>query len=206
MKSIPQSRALIYILILCLIPSLVAGLYIWSRVGELTDLDRKMDDVKEQAYLKEKRQALNQTLRAHYKEVDPFYIDKYLETLVFLEPEVDALQKISQAKNFSDDEAIKNRLDFLTGSGNHLNFTEGVVQRYGTFQETTETLSHPLEVNLKDLHRILSRIEGVRVGEEEPLQGRPQLLILDFSLDKKKSGEKSEVFLLNMKLLKREFS
>lgn len=206
MKHIPQSRALIYIIILCLLPALASVIYVWHSVQELNDLEDKMLTVQEEAFVKEKRQSLNQTLSNHYKEADHFYIDKHLETLTFLEPEIDALQTIAQNKNFPEDESFKRRLEFLTGPANHLRFTEGVVGKYGTFQETTETLSHPLEVNIRDLHKILARIEGVKIGEESPPPGRPQLIILDFHLEKKKGGEgKSEVFLLNMKLLKREF-
>lgn len=206
LNNIPQGRALIYLVILCFIPSFIAALYIFSRLSDLDDLETKRQRVEEQAFTKEKRQSLNQTLRTHFKDADHFYIDKYLETLVFLEPEIETLQKITQSKNFPDDEGIKKRLEFLTGPANHLSFTEGVVQSYGTFQETTETLSHPLEVNIKDLYKILSRIEGIKVGDENPPPSRPQLIILDFRLDKKKgSDNQSEAFLLNMKLLKREF-
>lgn len=202
---IPQGRALVYIMILCLIPSLISALYIWNRSGDLDALDSKLESVREQAFIKDKRQAVNQTLRNHFKDADHFYIDKQLETLTFLEPEIESLQKVTQQKNFPDDENIKKRLDFLSGTGNTLNFTEGVVQNYGVFQETTETLTHPVEVNLKDIQRTLSRVEGVSVGGEEVPPGRPQLLILDFKLDKKKTTDQNEVFLLNMKLLKRDF-
>lgn len=206
MNKIPQGRALLYIILLAFIPAIGAASYIWSRISALDELESKMIATQEQAYNKEKRQSVNRTLRAHFKEADHFYIDKNLETLLFLEPEIETLQKITSAKNFPDDEMIKKRLEFLSGPANHLNFTEGVVASFGTFQETTETLTHPLEVNLKDLHKILARVEGVSVGDEIAPPGRPQLIILDFRLDKKKTGEeKNEVFLLNMKLLKREF-
>lgn len=204
-QSIPQGRALIYIMILCLIPSLIAGFYFYRYANEVETVDEKIESVRAQAMIKEKRQSINQALRTHFKETDPFYIDKQLETLTFLEPEVEAIQNLTKQKNFPEDETIKRRLDFLTSSANAVSFTEGVVQNYGVFQETTETLSHGIEVNLKDLHKLLTRIEGVSVGGETVPPGRPQLIILDFKLDKKKSSDKNEVFLLNMKLLKREF-
>lgn len=205
MKNIPQGRALIYIMILCLLPSFAIGFYLWTSYGALENLDQKMDMVRDQAFVKEKRQAVNQSLRSHFKEPDQFYIDKQLETLTFLDQETEALQKIFQQKNMPEDETTRKRLEFLTGPGNSISFTEGVVQNYGSFQETTETLSHPIEVNSKDISKILSRIEGVSFNGEELPTGRPQLIVLDFKLEKKKATDKNEVFQLNMKLLKREF-
>jgi hypothetical protein len=205
MKNIPQGRALIYIILICLIPSLFAGFWVLSERSSLNQVERSIEELRDAAFLKEKRQATNQSVRSHFRDADHFFIDKYIENLTLLEPEVEALQKLVNQKNFPDDEAIKKRLEFLTGAGNDIVFTEGVVQNYGVFKETTETMVHPVEVNVQDLQKILSRVEGVKIGEFAPESSRPQLLILDFKLDKKKTGDKSEVFLLNMKLLKREY-
>ncbi len=65
---------------------------------------------------------------------------------------------------------------------------------------------HPVEVNVSDLKKILTLIEGRKIGEFETGPQKPQLMILDFKLEKKNIRENNEVFDLNMKLLKREFS
>ena len=205
-NNIPQGRALIYLILLCLLPAFLAALYIYSGLSDVDETERQIAYIQEKASIQEKREATNRTIRANFKEPDHFYIDKNLETLIFLEPEIDVLQKIVQQKNFPDDEAIKKRLEFLTSNGNTLSFAEGVVQRLGPIQETIETQAHPVEVDLKDISKILARIEGIDFRGEKPAEGRPQLLILDFKIEKKKSNDKNEVFLLNMKLLKREFS
>lgn len=96
-------------------------------------------------------------------------------------------------------------MEFLTSEGNSLVFSEGVVQTFPLFQETTETLVHPVEVNATDIQKILARIEGLKIHEFSSGPHRPQLLITDFKLDKKKVNDKSEVYLLNLKLIKREF-
>ncbi|MCB1113603.1 MAG: hypothetical protein KDK62_02485 [Chlamydiia bacterium] len=205
-KNIPQGRALIYIMILCLLPSLFAGLWVWSQTGQVEGIKDQLENVREHAFLKEKRQASNKNLQNFYKDADSFFIDKHLESLTFLEPEIDSLQKLSSQKNVPEDESVRRRLDKLTGPDNALNFTEGVVQNYGAFQETTETLARPVEVNLNDLYKILTRIEGVSISGETVPEGRPQLIILDFRMEKKKNLDKNEAYQLNMKLLKREFS
>lgn len=205
LDSIPFNRALLYLMTACMIPLLfVAGL-LFSRSQTVSELEAKIEQVQSLAMLQEKRQATNITVMSHFKDADHFYIDKRLEILTFLEPEIEALQKIVQHKNFTDDEIIKKRLDLLTGSGNSMRFTEGVVQTFPQFQETTETLIHPVEVNVDDIQKILALVEGIQIGSYSPAPDRPQLQILDFKIEKKKSADKNEVFLLNMKLLKREF-
>lgn len=203
--SIPFNRALLYVMIACLLPVFFVGIYILSENSSLDNLERRIDQVQTLALQQEKRQATNITVINHFRDADHFYIDKHLEVLTFLDPEIEALQKIVQHKNFTDDEVIKKRLELLTGGGNSIRFTEGVVQTFPQFQETTETLIHPVEVNLKDIQKILALVEGIAIGPYQPAPHRPQLIILDFKLEKKKTTDKNEVYALNLKLLKREF-
>ncbi len=204
-SSIPFSRAILYGMLFCLIPLVFVGMNIFSKIHGVNQISDKIEHVQLAALQQEKKQASNITVINHFKDADHFYIDKNLEVLTFLEPEIEGLQKIVQHKSFTDDEVIKKRLELLTGTGNALRFSEGVVQTHPQFQETTETLIHPVEVNLHDIQKMLALIEGIQIGNFMPAQNRPQLVILDFKLEKKKALDKNEVFLLNMKLLKREF-
>lgn len=206
LKNIPLSRAVLYLICIGSLPLIFVVFLFLSQNNELKELRDAMENIQHQAFLKEKKQALNQSVCQHFCEADHFYIDKYLESLVFLEPEIETLQKIVEDKNFSDNEQIKKRLEFLTSSSNALAFSEGVVQTFPLFQETLETLVHPVEVNAVDIQKILSRIEGIKMGEWAPGPHRPQLIITDFKLDKKKVYDKNEVYLLDLKLIKREFS
>ena len=202
---IPPLRLLAYGMLLSCLPLFFVILYFLSALGELQELENQLSLVQQQALEKEKKQAINTALRNHYRDADHFYIDKHLETLTFLEAEIESLQKISNNPNYPEDENIKKRLDYLSGSGNSMIFSEGVVQSFPLFQETTETLVHPVEINLYDLQQILTRIEGVEMKEFSVIANRPQLIILDFKLDKKNVTEKNEIYQLNLKLLKREF-
>ncbi len=205
LKNIPVSRAILYILCLGMLPFVFVVFLFFSQKNDLNELNEHIELLEHQAFIKERKQALNSTIQNHFRDADHFYIDKYLETLVFLEPEIDQLQKIVQDKNFADDEKIKKRLEFLSGEANSLVFSEGVVQTFPQFQETTETLVHPVEVNSLDIKKVLAKIEGTPLGEYRAGPSRPQLLITEFRLDKKKVNDKNEVYLLNLKLIKREF-
>lgn len=204
-KQIPIHRVILYLILLGLLPLGLTIAFFFTQKSQLEELKHTVETIEQFAFLKEKKQALNLAVRQHFRDADHFYIDKYLETLVFLETEIEILQKIINDKNFADDERVKKRLEFLTSQANELVFSEGVVQSFPLFQETTETLIHPVEVNIQDLQKVLARIEGVQIGPFNPGPNRPQLLMTEFKLDKKKSNEKNEVFLLNLKLLKREF-
>jgi hypothetical protein len=188
-----------------LLPVALVIFHFPSQKDRLDQLELSIQNVQNMAFLREKRQVVNIALQSHFREADHFYIDKYIESIPLLEPEIESLQKIVNNPNFTEDENIKKRLEFLTGPGNSLSFSEGVVQSTPNFQETTETLVHPVEVNITDVQNILSKIEGIHAGPYAPSPGRPQLIILDFKLEKKSVSEKNEIFLLNLKLLKREF-
>lgn len=202
---IPFSRALLYALFLFLVPSIFVLLYLINASNRQETIKEQIESIKENFILNEKKQALNLATIQNFKESDHFYIDKNIETLPLLQEEILALKKISLNSSLGEDEVIKKRLDFLSSGGNSLHFAEGVVQTHPLFQETIETLQHPVEVSLKDIKRILSLIEGSKIGEYSPAPLRPQLIILDFKIDKKKSIDKNEVYGLQLKLLKREF-
>jgi len=204
-QNIPQNRLILYVMLAGLLPLILAWLSFSSNMETITDLENMEWHLQDQAFSRERKQSTNITVRTHFRDADHFYIDKNLETLILLEPEIDSLKKMLNNPNFPEDENVKKRLDLLTGTGNTMVFTEGVVQSTPIFQEVTETLVHPVEINLSDLQQILCRIEGVSIGDCVPPPNRPQLIILEFKLDKKNVSEKNQVFLLNSKLLKREY-
>lgn len=205
-KNIPLNRLALYIGLAGLLPIILAVIHFNSNLSKLDEIENTLETVRQLAANRQRKQAINIAVRNNFREGDHFYIDKQLETLTFLDPEVESLQKVTANKNFPDDENIKKRLEFLTGKVNHLVFTEGNVQSTPTFQEVTETLTQPVEVNVEDLKTILAKIEGTDIGTEAPGPNRPQLIILDLKLDKKHLSDKNEVFQLNLKLLKREFT
>lgn len=204
-SSIPPKRLLMYLMVAGLIPIAIAWFFYSSRLDSVNELSRQISYLQDMAFVLENKQSSNLAVRSHFNDADHFYIDKNLETLDFLEPEVESLNGMLNNPNFPDDDNIKKRLETLTGNGNAMIFTEGVVQSTPTFQEVTETLVHPVEVNVSDLQNILCRVEGIPLNNCTPPPNRPQLIVLDFKIDKKNVSEKNEVFLLNLKLLKREF-
>jgi hypothetical protein len=206
LNSIPKERVLTYLLCLGAVPIIAVLIYMYLQNQEITQIDEAIIQMEHAVVLREKKQAVNRATRDYYREADHFYIDKYLETLTFLEPEIESLQSALNNTVVAEEESHKKRLEFLMGSGNTLSFSEGVVQSGTSAHETTESLVHPVEINAQDLQKILARIEGVQLGPYLPGPNPPQLIILDFKLDRKSISDKNEVFLLNLKLLKREYT
>lgn len=204
-QHIPQKRLLLYVMLLGVLPIIFAWFWTSSKLEETGSLENQLLYVQDQAYQRERKQALNMAVYQHFRDAEHFYIDKYLESITLLEPEIDSLKEMLKNPNFPEDENVKKRLETLTGPSNRMMFSEGTVHSTPLFQEVTETLVHPVEVNIQDLQYILCRIEGIPVGSCVPPERRPQLMILDFKLEKKNVSEKNQVFLLNLKLLKREF-
>ena len=205
LSQVPQSRLLTYLLLLGLLPLAFILFELSGERAQLRNLGDVIEDIESATLLHQRRQAINLAVEQQYRDADHFYIDKQLETLTFLAPELKALQAIVDNKNFAGDLKIKQRLDQLSRPSNRLVFTEGVVHSYPLYQETTETLANPVEVNVDDIQNILARVEGVAVGSYTPPPQRPQLIVIDFRFDKKKYEDHNEVYNLNMKLLKREF-
>lgn len=202
---IPQKHLLIYLLIAGLIPVICVAFFFFSQLDQVDIVEQNLENVQDLAERVEKKQAANIATHAKYHDADHFYIDKNLETLKLLEPELEELKKLTSNPNYIEDDATHKRFDFLNSKQNHLTFTESNVQTTPFFTEVTETLIHPVEVNVSDLKRILALIEGKDLGEFQAAPHRPQLQIIDFKLEKKNIRDNNEVFDLNMKLLKREF-
>lgn len=205
LNNIPHNRLVIYILIFGLLPILFVVFHLFSKIDDLENLQMNIQQTSNLGFLREKKQAINMAIQSVFRETDHFYIDKEIESIPLLQSEIDNLQKIVNNPHFTEDDGIKKRLEFLTGTGNNLVFSEGVVQSTPVFQEVTETLVHPVEVNTQDLKNILAKVEGKNIDSFIPGPGRPQLIILDFKIEKKSITDKNEVYLLNLKLLKREF-
>lgn len=138
------------------------------------------------------------------KNPDHFYIDKHLETLCFLEPEIKKTEALLN-ENPSDD-ALNKRLHFLKEGPNRLLFTEQQTRQHQHFQEVEEKQQHLVEMNEEDLKKTLSLIEGVTIWPYGPKEKRPQLIIKDFQLSKKELSSGESVFVVNMHLIKRENS
>lgn len=205
LQQIPPPRLLLYgALILALLPA--ALLYrLWDLSSYVEALSSQLQEIEQQLFLKERRESANLALAEALSDADPFYLEKQVETISLLDREVEALQKAMKEKKLPLDELTLKRLEQLTGK-NRIAFSESNVKQYPAYQEMIESLTTPVEVDQSDIGQLLAAIEGVQIGPYGARPKRPQLIILDFKIEKRRDSGENSTYLLNLKLLKREFS
>jgi len=192
-----KERRWIFVLLTPLAIIWAVGNYFLSSIQELTFLEDRMKETHLQAiqYRKKKKQE-EKILHSLSKATKPFS-EKELEKTLFLEAEVKKLQVVS-----SQDEGSKKRLRFLSEGGNQLKFTSEKSRSTHQLKETELKQKYPVEMNEKDLKKILNLIEH---NESEGFSC--QLIIKKFELEKKAVPLEDEtVYLVQCDLIKRELS
>lgn len=152
----------------------------------------------------EKKQT-KETFLKRYAHSDPYFLEKNIESLSFLEDEKKQLEIGLQHPAILQKKLLKHRLGFLQNGENQLCFVQDTVQMIPTLKETTEKLRHPIQLNETDLKHLLSWIEDVPIEPFSPLPNMPQLIIKSFKMQKKETPLHSEILELEMELLKREW-
>ena len=167
-------------------------------------LDEKMEMLhtrKEQSETIQKRQ---HSFLSSLASSDPFYIDKHLETLTFLESEIKKMEALFSDTNIND--VAQKRLYFLKEGPNRLLFAEDKIRSKNNIREVMERQQHSVEMNEEDLKKTLCLVEGVMIWPYGPKEGHPQLIFQDFQLFKKRQDASDHVFVVNMNIIKRENS
>jgi len=134
-----------------------------------------------------------------YANCDSNYISHHVEPLKFLSSDV---EKLSQIKgiNYSP---LQKRLEFLKGGENKLTFIEKE-QRKSNFYSEVELISeHSVDVNYNDIRKLITLIEGVKIGELVPNIHRPELFIKKIHLIKKDKSDENKAFTMDLELLQR---
>ena len=174
----------------------------YLNVGIWNKLDQRMENIHAKKMHYEEIQKKQHSVINSLSQSNPTYIDQYLETLTFLEPEIKKMETLF-ADN-SVDEATNRRLQFLKSGSNRLLFTEEKIRSKEKIREVVERQQHPVEMDEEDLKRLLCVTEGITIWPYGPKEGRPQLIVQDFQLQKKHLPSNDNVFVVQMQLLKRE--
>ena len=204
MKKIALPSSFGYWLLLILAP--LPGCYFLFNYSvtmeHLITLDEQMENIHARKQQSEAVQKRERSALSSLAQSDPFYIDKYLETLTFLEPEIKKIEAL-----FSDtaiDETLQKRLHFLKEGSNRFLFAEDKIRSGDKLREVYEKQQQPVEIDEEDLKKLLALIEGVTIWPYGPKEGRPQLIIQDFLLSKKRHQAQDHIFVVNMNIIKRE--
>jgi hypothetical protein len=122
-----------------------------------------------------------------------------------LQKELSAIQAMIDHPALSNKGILQERKAFLESETNRLAFTEENIRSTTKIKETEEKQRRPIQLDEQDLHRLLSSIEDISVGQFDPIPKMPQLLIRDMKIKKIENPFHSEVYEVEMELLKREW-
>ncbi|NGX34237.1 MAG: hypothetical protein K1060chlam1_00588 [Candidatus Anoxychlamydiales bacterium] len=133
---------------------------------------------------------------------DKCFVENKLENLTFLQNEKSILSNLLLHPAFSHSSQIKKRISFINSNQNKLKFLEENIKNSTFIKEADLTQLNSLEIDDRDLQKLLSIIEDVQIDKYFQYNDSPQLLIKSFSLSKKSEN----IFSINMKIFKREFN
>lgn len=202
-KLVLHPIAFIPLMLIGLLPAYIVGYTYLDKVSNLHTLTSRLQTLHVKSEIFSKSKNRQDKIISSMKGADAHYLDKYVESLLFLEPEIKKWEHISQGQ--SQNAAIDNRLSFLQSDRNKLSFTEGEITYHGPYRQVEEKQAFPVEINEDDLKKILSSIDGVKISNYTPQEKRPYFLIKEFNITKKTHPDlKEKVFVLSMHLLKRE--
>lgn len=171
---------------------------------------KRLEQNEERAFVLHEKKVLSQMkknqetiLLKQLKEAETNYVEKQLEILPFLEPEMKKLQAVLHSDPHN--EAGIKRMQYLQNGQNALHFTQQNMQQLDNLQEIELVQQTPVEMNGDDLKNVLAHIENVVIGPFRPRATPPQLIIKNFELTKKRLPSNEETFLIHLHLIKREF-
>lgn len=135
------------------------------------------------------------------QEADPLYFDHYLGNMRLCRLEAYTLET---AKHELKEEE-KRRLDFLMGPENSLHFRTGKILKGTSMQAIEMVQEHPVEVEEKDVQRILAHLEGMTIGPYTFADHRPPMAIKKLSLKRKQEPhQRYPSYLFEVEVWRRE--
>lgn len=199
-----KARSLFPLLAFLLNISLLVVIGYWS-VGEWEDVESKLSELEalRDNCLRVQQQALfpaEARMRARLAQKD--YLHHVVESLPLLRDEAARLEDLANDPLFSHLNAIQQQQKRLANNPSTLHFTARPAATGSAFRDRTFLLTHPTEVDMCDVTRLLSLIEGGDSPVSDSVTGRPLLFLTDFRLERR--GQEGR-WLLDLSLVEREW-
>ncbi len=194
----------VFFFVLAIFPLIGSALFLSQKSGELEDLEERYAGAARKERLALERKSRKERFLARYSNPNPYFLDQQIESFPLLSNERQKLQSLLHHPAFPESQAIKNRLAVL--NENKLAFTEEKIEVSSQMKEVEEKQRHPVQMDENDIKQILSLIEDVPIENYMPTSGSPQILIKELRLKKQETELHTEVFEVEMDLIKREFT
>jgi len=188
-----------------LIPFLCSGGYLLNRHAYLEGLASQFLETARKGKSALERKTRKERFIMRYSKADPYFLDKQIEALSFLQKEQGAIESMVHHPALSNKKTLQERLEFLKSKENRLSFVEENIRTSPKVKETEEKQRHPVQMDETDLQKLLALIEDIPIGLNAPQPNMPQLLVRDIKIKKTENPLHSEVYEVEMELLKREW-
>lgn len=198
--SLSSPQLLLAVVLFCFSLAGLAGWSFFTRVQTLKIWKEKIVAVETKLPLLESIPQRERDLLLSLRTADPLYLERRLGGLRLSRLEAYSLEAAKQQLT----EIQAKRLHFLMGHENTLRFIPGKIVN-GPAQAVEMKQEHTVEVDEKDVQKILAYIEGSVIGHYAPADNRPPMTIKKFSLKRKKeTQEHFPSYLLDIELWRRE--
>jgi hypothetical protein len=194
-----------FLLFFSLAPILAATLFLFVKNMQIDALEERFEMAARKEKLAFERRQKKEKFLQQYADSDPYFVNRQIESLSFLQKEKSLLESLLYHPASIDKQPLQERLLFIESGENKLSFVEENIRSSKEIKETEEKQRHPVQMEEEDLQRILSLLENVAIGSYLPTVQNPQILIRDFRMKKIKNPMQTESFEVEMELLKREF-
>lgn len=180
----PIFIAFVFILALCPLGAILSSYY--SRAETLNRYSSDLEYLQLQVSRRIVEEQEKRDFLERFGKADHYYVEKHIEKMTFLTGEIYSLETIFAHPVFQKCTEIKGRLDRIGGDHNKLRFSEVTRHSKSRVEEIELTQMHPVEVEMKDLKKVLAYVEGVSIDEFDPFPHRPQFIIKAFDLSWKR--------------------
>lgn len=192
-----------YFFVLVALPVMAAAFFLFLESTELNDLEDRFAKLSRKEKIAFERKGRKERFLKRHSHSNPYFLDHEIEGFSLLQSEKARLESLLRHPAFPESQSLKNRLAFL--NENRLAFNEENIRVSNTVKEVDEKQRKPVQMDENDLKKILSITEDLPIDSELPKAGSPQLIIKEFRLKKQETSLQTEVFEVEMDLLKREF-
>lgn len=188
---------------LTVFPILAAALFIFLEKSKLQELEERFATAARKEKIAFERKARKERFIQRYSHSDPYFLDQQIESFPLLEAEKERLTAMLHHPAFPESQTLEARLRFL--NSNRFAFAEENIRTSSQMKEIDEKQRYPVQMDENDLQKILSLVEDVPIGPYLPSNKSPQILIKELKIKKKETPLQTQVFEVDMELLKREF-
>jgi hypothetical protein len=192
-----------FFFVMAAFPVMAAAFFLYLESTELYDLEERFSKLSRKEKIAFERKGRKERFLKRHSHANPYFLDHEIEGFPLLQSEKTRLESLLSHPAFPESQSLKSRLAFL--NENRFAFTEENIRVSNTMKEVDEKQRKSVQMDENDLKKILSITEDLPIDSELPPTGSPQLIIKEFRLKKQETSLQTEVFEVEMDLLKREF-